>query len=117
MTNPIHTIPEKDSTERMFSKAVKAGRRTYFFDVKTTCNNDHYIVITESRKIHDAGNGNSYEKHKIFLYKEDFEKFLSGFQDSVEFIRINNLGSLQEYDNTPLTLDPMLELEKELELL
>ncbi len=58
----------------VFSQRVRAGKRTYFFDVKTTKSNDFYITITESkRKIKD--DGFVYEKHKIFLYKEDFEKF------------------------------------------
>jgi len=69
----------------VFSKAVRAGKRTYFFDVKETRNRDQYLTITESKKtVHDEQV--SYEKHKIFLYKEDFEKFLIGFQEACEFI-------------------------------
>jgi len=71
----------------IFSKAVRAGKRTYFFDVKTTRGNDLYLTITESkRKYHDDGNF-SYEKHKLFLYKEDFDKFADGLHETVDKIK------------------------------
>mgnify|MGYP003290860679 CR=1 FL=1 len=73
----------------MFSKAVKAGKRTYFVDVKRTKGGESYIVITESKRI--GGNNPdqeaTYEKHKIFLYKEDFEKFMFAIDDAIAFIR------------------------------
>jgi hypothetical protein len=63
-----------------FSKAVRAGKRTYFFDVKSTRGRDLYLTITESKKhTHEDGTAH-YDKHKIFLYKEDFDKFLDGLQ-------------------------------------
>ena len=69
--------------EEVFSKSVRAGKRTYFFDVKTTKSNDYFLTITESKKrLGDDGNP-FYEKHKIFLYREDFEKFLDGFNEAV----------------------------------
>jgi hypothetical protein len=69
--------------EEVFSKSVRAGKRTYFFDVKTTKSNDYFLTITESKKrIGDDGSP-FYEKHKIFLYREDFEKFLDGFNEAV----------------------------------
>jgi ABC-type sulfate transport system substrate-binding protein len=69
--------------EEIFSKSVRAGRRTYFFDVKATKSNDYYLTITESKKrLGDDGNP-FYEKHKIFLYREDFDKFLEGFNEAV----------------------------------
>ena len=69
--------------EEIFSKSVRAGRRTYFFDVKSTRANDYYLTITESkRRMGDDGTP-IYEKHKIFLYREDFEKFLDGFNESM----------------------------------
>ena len=72
--------------EEVFSKSVRAGKRTYFFDVKTTKSNDYFLTITESKKrIGDDGNP-FYEKHKIFLYREDFEKFLEGFNEAVHFV-------------------------------
>ena len=61
--------------DEIFSKAVRAGKRTYFFDVKTTKGNDLYLTITESKKKTNHDGKSHYEKHKIFLYKEDFEKF------------------------------------------
>jgi hypothetical protein len=73
--------------EEVFSKAVRAGKRTYFFDVKTTRGNELYLTITESKKCSDNGGGAFYEKHKIFLYKEDFEKFAEGLTEIIEFIR------------------------------
>jgi hypothetical protein len=65
----------------IYSKVVRAGKRTYFFDIKSTKGNDLYITLTESKKTFgEEGEGN-YQKHKIFLYKEDFEKFREGLDD------------------------------------
>ena len=75
----------------IFSKAVRAGKRTYFFDVKSTKDGNLYLTITESkRRLRHDGNGFFYEKHKVFLYKEDFIKFSDGFTEVVEYIRNNN---------------------------
>ena len=73
----------------VFSKSVRAGKkRTYFFDVKATRTNDYYLVITESKKkFSDDGGPPMYEKHKIFLYKEDFDKFLEAFNETTAHIR------------------------------
>lgn len=69
-----------DRNDELYSNAVRAGKRTYFFDVKSTKGNDLYITVTESKK--STHNGRvSYQKHKIFLYKEDFEKFRDGLDD------------------------------------
>jgi hypothetical protein len=71
----------------IFSKPVRAGKRTYFFDVKSTRRNDYYLTITESkRRIDDSGKFH-YDKHKLFLYKEDFEKFAEGLSEAIEFIK------------------------------
>jgi hypothetical protein len=79
----------KTDKEGIFTKAVRAGKRTYFFDVKTTRRDDFYLTITESKKrIEDDGNFH-FEKHKIFLYKEDFEKFAEGLSEVLDFIRAN----------------------------
>src|SRR5690606_20146036 len=72
--------------EEVFSKKVRAGKRTYFFDVKATRSNDYYVTITESKKRFEDG---VFIKHKIFLYKEDFEKFAEGLNDVVEYIKAN----------------------------
>jgi len=78
--------------KEMYSKVVRAGKRTYFFDIKATKGNDLYITLTESKKsFGDDGDG-SYEKHKIFLYKEDFEKFREGLNDvlaKIDEIKLN----------------------------
>ena len=75
---------ENREREEVFSKKVRAGKRTYFFDVKATRSNDYYVTITESKKRFEDG---QFIKHKIFLYKEDFEKFAEGLQDVVEYIK------------------------------
>ncbi|MEI7981955.1 MAG: DUF3276 family protein [Bacteroidota bacterium] len=74
--------------EEIFSRAVRAGKRTYFFDVKATIGEEHYLTITESKRRFNNEQGKFiYEKHKLFLYKEDFEKFHHGLNDAFEFIR------------------------------
>ena len=65
------------------STSVKIGKRTYFFDVKATANGDYYLVMTESRRIQDG----SFEKHKIFLYKEDFYKFTQAYDEVMSFMK------------------------------
>jgi hypothetical protein len=72
--------------EEIFSEKVKAGKRTYFFDVKATRSNDYYLTITESKKRFKE-DGFTYEKHKIFLYKEDFNKFLDALTNTVNHVK------------------------------
>ncbi len=71
----------------VYSKPVRAGKRTYFFDVKATKNNDYYLTITESKRRIEKDGRFSYDKHKIFLYKEDFEKFAEGLEEVVKYIK------------------------------
>ncbi|MDR1056751.1 MAG: PUR family DNA/RNA-binding protein [Prevotellaceae bacterium] len=78
---------ENGHTE-IYSKIVRAGRRTYFFDVKATRRNDYYITITESKRQPNDSGGFTYEKHKIFLYSEDFDKILYELLDVVNFVNI-----------------------------
>jgi hypothetical protein len=74
--------------DEIFTKRVRAGKRTYFFDVKSTkSEKDFYITITESKRVGD----DEYEKHKIFLYKEDFEKFREALAETVEHVQTNLL--------------------------
>lgn len=74
--------------EQILSKAVKAGRRTYFFDVRATRADDYFLTITESRKMTGAdGTSVVYDRHKIFLYKEDFAKFADALTEVVDYIR------------------------------
>ena len=82
---------EKNQSEEIFTKVVRAGKRTYFFDVKATKKEDYYLTITESKKRIGKDGKFFYEKHKIFLYKEDFDKFRDGLYDTVSFIEKNNL--------------------------
>src|SRR5262245_34290764 len=71
--------------ESIYSKRIRAGkRRTYFFDVRATRGNDYYLTITESRKRFDD---NGYDRHKIFLYKEDFNKFLKALGEAVDYVK------------------------------
>jgi len=80
---------EKNEREEIFSKAVRAGKRTYFFDVKATRKEDYYLTITESKKRYDQDGRYHFEKHKVFLYKEDFDKFADGLQETIDFIKKN----------------------------
>ena len=77
---------EISDREEIYSKVVRAGKRTYFFDVKSTRRDDFYLTITESKKVFDREGQSHYEKHKIFLYKEDFDKFADGYDDAIAFI-------------------------------
>jgi len=74
----------------IFSRPVKAGKRTYFFDVKATKGNDYYLTITESKKRFGDDGRFHYEKHKLFLYKEDFDKFADGLHEVISFIKNRN---------------------------
>jgi hypothetical protein len=79
----------EERPEELFSKPVKAGKRTYFFDVKVTREGDQYLTITESKRRIDRDGKFSYEKHKIFLYREDFDKFLDGMHEALDYIAEN----------------------------
>jgi len=75
----------ENRNESLFSKRIKAvKRRTYFFDVRATRGNDYFITITESKKRFDD---NGYDRHKMFLYKEDFNKFLAGLTETINFVK------------------------------
>jgi hypothetical protein len=77
---------EKTGKDEIFTKIVRAGKRTYFFDVKATRREDYYLTITESKKRMGKEGKVFYEKHKLFLYKEDFDKFADGLRDAVDYI-------------------------------
>ncbi len=70
--------------DEVYSEKIRAGKRTYFFDVRSTRSNDYYITITESKR---RFNGRGYDKHKIFLYKEDFNKFLASLNKTVDHVK------------------------------
>ncbi|MDA0314583.1 MAG: DUF3276 family protein [Bacteroidetes bacterium] len=86
--------------EEIFSKKVKAGKRTYFFDIKATRGNDYYLTITESKRRIDGDNC-SYEKHKIFLYKEDFFKFVNALNEAVDHVKTDLLPdfNFEQFEN------------------
>jgi len=85
---------KKNERDEVFSKIVRAGNRTYFFDVKSTRKGELFLTLTESKKILDDDEKFHFDKHKIFLYREDFEKFIEGFNESLEYIK-NNSGPIQ----------------------
>ncbi len=85
---------ENDNNNEVYSKVVRAGKRTYFFDVKATKGKDLYVILTESKKSSSSGRDN-FEKHKLFLYKEDFEKFQEGLDDVLN--KIKELKETGEY--------------------
>ena len=94
-------MEENNDKAEIYSQRIRAGKRTYFFDVKSTRSNDYYLTITESkRKFKDETY--SYEKHKIFLYKEDFAKFVEALQSTIDHVK-----------SELLTEDVLAELEKQ----
>jgi len=86
----------KKNREDIYSNAVRAGKRTYFFDAKATRNEDYYLTITESKKRYDKEGNYTYEKHKIFLYKEDFDKFSEGLLEAIEILKEANKAHTEE---------------------
>lgn len=81
---------EQDKNNEIYSKVVRAGKRTYFFDVKATKSEELCITLTESKKTIDENGIEQFQKHKLFLYKEDFEKFKEGLDDVLEKINALN---------------------------
>jgi hypothetical protein len=77
---------ERDDQEMIYSKKIRAGKRTYFFDVRSTRSNDYYLTITESRRFQKDGEF-VFEKSKLFVYKEDLDKVAEALQDAVDYIK------------------------------
>ncbi|MDO9155005.1 MAG: DUF3276 family protein [Paludibacter sp.] len=99
---------EKKDNEIIFSKSIKAGKRIYYLDVKKSRNDDLFLAITESKKKVTGQDDDiqvSYEKHKIFLYKEDFDHFTEGLEEVIKFIKKEQGEAPQRqervYDNEP----------------
>lgn len=105
----INGQEEKTIKEEIFTKIVRAGKRTYFFDVKATRKEDYYLTITESKKRLGKEGKVFYEKHKIFLYKEDFDKFADGLKDAVTYIDDNG----KEIVEAPPSKTPPAEIKEE----
>ena len=104
--------------ESVYSKRIKAGkRRTYFFDVRATRGNDYYLTITESRKRFNDG---GYDRHKLFLYKEDFNKFIKALNEAVDYVKTELMPDFDfdsfnhEYTETAPAMDGT-EIEIEVE--
>ena len=108
-------MEENNEKAEIYSQRIRAGKRTYFFDVKSTRSNDYYLTITESkRKFKDETY--SYEKHKIFLYKEDFAKFVEALQSTIDHVKSellteDVLAELEKQAQEPATLDDELKWE------
>lgn len=86
-------VYQERSSDDVYSKPVRAGKRTYFFDVKSTRGgSDYFIAITESKRRNNPDGSFSYDKHKIYLYKEDFEKFSEGLSEIIDYIKNNCFG-------------------------
>ncbi len=104
--------------DEIYANAVRAGKRTYFFDIRATKNNDYYLTITESKKRFNDDGSVSYQKHKIFLYKEDFEKFSDALGDSFKKIielnkeQSNELESKLTNQFTDISFDELGESGK-----
>lgn len=92
----MSNFSQNDRQDEVFSKAIKAGKRTYFFDVKSTRGQDFYVTITESKR---NGDSESYQKHKLFLYKEDFDKFLEGLQETLKVAKEKLANTDSQFEN------------------
>lgn len=99
---------QKDRNE-IYSKRVRAGKRTYFFDIKATRSNDYYLTITESKRKY-KDDGFTYEKHKIFLYKEDFNKFVDALNQTVNHVKEE---LMPEFDFDQFNEDAEMTLESD----
>lgn len=110
------TVEENNEKAEIYSQRVRAGKRTYFFDVKSTRSNDYYVTITESKRKFNEESF-SYEKHKIFLYKEDFAKFMEALQGTIDHVKSELLTeeALASLEATPVTVtEPEAEVEPSL---
>lgn len=88
---------KRDNREDVYSEVIRAGKRTYFLDVKETRAGERYLTITESKRRFNNDTGKFfYEKHKIFLYKEDFDKFVNGLNDVLNFIETGEIPVREE---------------------
>jgi len=100
--------------DEVFSQSVRAGKRTYFFDVKSTRSEELYLTITESkRRFNNESNKFFYEKHKVFLYKEDFEKFVEGLNTVIHFINTGEKPIEPEVEDTPEQVDSFSDVKFE----
>jgi len=96
---------EREDRDKIYSKRVRAGKRTYFFDVRSTRSSDYYLTITESRRFQKDG-GFVFEKSKMFVYKEDFNKFLEALQETIDHIKTELMPEFDfdQYKNEQLSV-------------
>ena len=106
----------KRNREDIYSNAVRAGKRTYFFDAKATRNEDYYLTITESKKRYDKEGNYSFEKRKIFLYKEDFDKFSEGLKEALEVLKEANKTVSEKLKKSITDIEITSEITDKLEL-
>lgn len=103
----------KERREEIFSRAIRAGKRTYFFDVKATRAEEQYLTITESKRRFNNEQGKFfYEKHKIFLYKEDFDKFKNGLTEVLDFIQ-KGVAPVEKVVEETISVDKPVQVEFE----
>jgi hypothetical protein len=100
--NSNESLNKDQDKAEIYSQRVRAGKRTYFFDVKSTRSNDYYLTITESKR-RFKDDGYFYEKHKIFLYKEDFDKFMEALKGTVDHVKTELLPDVDfsKFDQEP----------------
>lgn len=109
-TKKLHV--EGGDKEILYSKAIKAGKRIYYLDVKKNLKDDLFLAITESKKVQSKeGTQVTFEKHKIFLYKEDFEKFMDGMNEVINYIKYRNNPGAGEEAKDPDAGDLKIDIE------
>ena len=91
-----------DFGEQIYTKAVRAGKRTYFFDVKATRANDYFITITESRKKINPDGSASFSRHQVYLYKEDFGKVMEGISEMIDYIKEHKPEFFEQQQNSSI---------------
>ena len=91
-----------DFGEQIYTKAVRAGKRTYFFDVKATRANDYFITITESRKKINPDGSASFSRHQVYRYKEDFGKFMEGISEMIDYIKEHKPEFFEQQQNSSI---------------
>jgi len=106
---------EKPKKYEFFSKVVRAGRRTYFFDVRATQGSDFYVTITESKKCISPDGHAFYEKHKIFLYPEDFGEFMKGLNHTMNFVKSHGPQLKAEFEANQSNGSDLHEFKKSLD--
>tara|TARA_B100000902_G_scaffold373307_1_gene401135 strand:+ start:14004 stop:14384 length:381 start_codon:yes stop_codon:yes gene_type:complete len=105
-----------ENRDEIYSKSLRAGRRTYFFDVRSTRADDYYLTITESKRDFNEDGTPYYKKHKIYLYKEDFNNFKEHLEEMTEYIikeRGEDVISLEKENNPPVEDDDSKEITEE----